>query len=56
MPGWNERTAGQRSLDALPVAARAYLSRLEEACGVPVTMISTGPERDEMIVARHPFA
>ena len=55
MPGWKERTAGLRSFDALPAAARAYLARLEEACGVPVTMISTGPERDEMIIARHPF-
>jgi adenylosuccinate synthase len=55
MPGWTGRTAGLRALDALPAAARAYLSRLEEACGVPVTMISTGPERDEMIVSRHPF-
>ena len=55
MPGWKERTAGLRSFEALPAAARAYLARLEEACGVPVTMISTGPERDEMIVAQHPF-
>jgi adenylosuccinate synthase len=55
MPGWRERTAGLRSLDALPAAARAYLARLEEACGVPVTMISTGAEREETIVARHPF-
>ena len=55
MPGWKERTAGLRSLAELPVAARAYLARLESACGVPVTMISTGAERDEMIVSRHPF-
>jgi adenylosuccinate synthase len=55
MPGWQARTAGLRSFDALPAAARAYLARLEKACGVPVTMISTGPERDEMIIARHPF-
>ncbi len=55
MPGWKERTAGLRSFEALPAAARAYLARLEESCGVPVTMISTGPERDEMIIARHPF-
>jgi adenylosuccinate synthase len=55
MPGWKARTAGLRSFDSLPKAARAYLARLEEACGVPVTMISTGPERDEMIIARHPF-
>jgi adenylosuccinate synthase len=56
MPGWSGRTAGLRALADLPAAARDYLERLEKACGVPVTMISTGPERDEMIVARHPFA
>jgi adenylosuccinate synthase len=55
MPGWKDRTAGLRSMDALPRAACDYLARLEEACGVPVTMISTGAERDEMIVTRHPF-
>jgi adenylosuccinate synthase len=55
MPGWQERTAGVRSLAELPAAARAYLARLESACEVPVTMISTGAERDEMIVSRHPF-
>ncbi len=55
MPGWQDRTAGLRSLAELPPAARAYLARLESACGVPVTMISTGAERDEMIVSRHPF-
>jgi adenylosuccinate synthase len=55
LPGWQDRTAGLRTLAELPSAARAYLARLESACGVPVTMISTGAERDEMIVARHPF-
>jgi adenylosuccinate synthase len=55
MPGWPSRTAGLRSLAELPAAARAYLARLESACGVPVTMISTGAERDETIVSRHPF-
>jgi adenylosuccinate synthase len=56
MPGWQARTAGTKSLSDLPGAARAYLARLESACGVPVTMVSTGAERDEMIVSRHPFA
>jgi adenylosuccinate synthase len=55
MPGWQARTAGLKALSDLPAAARAYLARLESACGVPVTMISTGAERDEMIVSRHPF-
>jgi adenylosuccinate synthase len=55
LPGWSGKTAGLKSLAELPPAARAYLERLESACGVPVTMISTGAERDEMIVSRHPF-
>jgi adenylosuccinate synthase len=55
MPGWKDSTIGVKTLDALPVAARAYIKRLEELCGVPVDMISTGPDRDETIVLRHPF-
>jgi adenylosuccinate synthase len=55
MPGWSESTLGVKRLDALPANARAYLSRLEEICGVPVDMISTGPDRKETIVVRHPF-
>jgi adenylosuccinate synthase len=39
----------------LPKAARAYLARVEELCRVPIDLISTGPERDETIVLRHPF-
>ncbi|MCX7144608.1 MAG: adenylosuccinate synthetase, partial [Proteobacteria bacterium] len=42
-------------LESLPANARAYLSRLEQICGVPVAMISTGPDRNETIVVRHPF-
>jgi adenylosuccinate synthase len=55
MPGWSESTVGVKRHDALPANARAYLSRLEEICGVPVDMISTGPDRKETIVVRHPF-
>ncbi|MCX7174842.1 MAG: adenylosuccinate synthase [Proteobacteria bacterium] len=55
LPGWNESTVGVKSLDGLPAAARAYLKRIEEVCAVPVDMISTGPEREETIVLRHPF-
>lgn len=55
MPGWNEPTVGVKSYDALPANARAYLRRIEELCGVPVDMISTGPDREETIVLRHPF-
>ncbi|MDK9725422.1 MAG: adenylosuccinate synthase [Sterolibacteriaceae bacterium MAG5] len=55
LPGWKESTVGVKALDGLPVAARAYIKRMEEVCGVPVDMISTGPDREETIVLRHPF-
>jgi len=42
-------------LKQLPEAARAYLRRLEQILKVPVDMISTGPDRDENIIIRHPF-
>ena len=54
MPGWNESTFGVESFDSLPPAARAYLRRIEELTGVPIAMISTGPERDETILVHHP--
>ncbi len=55
LPGWKESTVGVKSDDGLPEAARAYLARIEAVCGVPVDMISTGPDREETIVRRHPF-
>jgi adenylosuccinate synthase len=55
MPGWQESTVGVRAHDKLPKAARDYLARVEKLCGVPIDMISTGPDRDETIVLRHPF-
>jgi adenylosuccinate synthase len=55
MPGWQGTTAGLRSLAQMPAAARRYLERLESACGVPVTIVSTGPDRDHTIVSQHPF-
>jgi adenylosuccinate synthase len=55
MPGWTDSTVGVKALDGLPADARAYIKRMEEVCGVPVDMISTGPDREETIVLRHPF-
>jgi adenylosuccinate synthase len=55
LPGWQESTVGVKSYKALPKGARAYLQRIEELCGVPVDLISTGPEREETIVMRHPY-
>ena len=54
-PGWSDSTVGIKRFDALPGAAQRYLKRIEEVCGVPVDLISTGPDREETIVLRHPF-
>ncbi|CAG1002670.1 adenylosuccinate synthase [Burkholderiales bacterium] len=55
MPGWRDSTVGARTMDALPAAARAYLDRIEALAGVPIAMVSTGPDRDETILRHHPF-
>ena len=55
LPGWKESTVGARTIDALPANARAYLSRIETLTGVPIAMVSTGPDRDETILLHHPF-
>lgn len=56
MPGWSESTVGVQTWDALPANAKAYIKRLEELVGAPADIISTGPDRVETIVLRHPFA
>src|SRR5699024_11872669 len=55
MPGWHESTVGAKTLEELPANARAYIKRLEELTGAPVDIVSTGPDRNETIVLRHPF-
>lgn len=55
MPGWTDSTVGVKHWDGLPKAAQNYLRRIEEICEVPVDIVSTGPDRDETIVLRHPF-
>ena len=54
-PGWQEASVGVTEFDRLPTNARSYLRRIEELAGVPIDMISTGPDRDHTIVLRHPF-
>jgi adenylosuccinate synthase len=44
-PGWTEDITGVRSFEELPAAAQAYVRRVEELAGVPVTMVSVGPDR-----------
>jgi len=55
MPGWQESTVGVKAHDQLPRAARDYLKKIEVLTGVPIDLISTGPDREETIVLRHPF-
>ncbi len=55
LPGWDESTVGAKSLEELPENARAYIRYIEEAIEVPVDIISTGPDREETIILRHPF-
>ena len=56
MPGWSESTIGVHAMDELPQNAINYIKRLEEILDTPVDIISTGPDRVETIVLRHPFA
>ena len=56
LPGWKTSTFGVNVLEKLPENARQYLKRIEAICAVPIDVISTGPDRDETIVLRHPFA
>jgi len=53
--GWTESSAGLTHWEDLPVKARQYLERVQEMIGVPIDMVSTGPDRDHTIVLRHPF-
>jgi adenylosuccinate synthase len=54
-PGWQESTAGVKSFEDLPRNAQSYLRRLEVLVGAPISIISTGPDRSETIVLKHPF-
>lgn len=55
LPGWSETTFGVQAFDQLPQAARDYIKRLEVLVGAPADIVSTGPDRIETIVLRHPF-
>jgi adenylosuccinate synthase len=55
MPGWSESTEGVTRYEDLPDNARAYLERIAEVVGVPIAIISTGPDRNQTIVLRDPF-
>ncbi|MEN8213803.1 MAG: adenylosuccinate synthase [Pseudomonadota bacterium] len=55
MPGWSESTVGTSSFDDLPQAAKDYLRKIEELCETPIDIISTGPDRNETLILKHPF-
>ncbi|PHV12988.1 adenylosuccinate synthase [Chitinimonas sp. BJB300] len=55
LPGWSESTFGVKRYEDLPQNARNYLTRIAEVTGAPIDIISTGPDREETIVLRHPF-
>lgn len=55
LPGWQESTFGIKKFDLLPRNAKKYLLRIEELTGVPIDMISTGPDRNETIILRNPL-
>ena len=55
MVGWSESTLGVTTYGKLPANARAYLERIEELVKVPIDIISTGPDREQTIIKRHPF-
>ena len=55
LPGWRQSTVGVSRLEDLPKKAREYLQRIEALAGIPVDIISTGPDREQTIVKQHPF-
>ncbi|WP_044105100.1 adenylosuccinate synthase [secondary endosymbiont of Heteropsylla cubana] len=55
MPGWEKNTVNQQSFNKLPAEARYYIKRIEEIAGIPIDIISTGPDRSATITLRDPF-
>ena len=55
VPGWKESTVGVRKYEDLPENAKAYIKKIEEVVGIPVDIISTGPDRADTIVLRDPY-
>lgn len=56
LPGWQQDTFGVTTIDGLPDAARAYIKRIEQITGVPVDIVSTGPDRAHTMILRNPYS
>ena len=54
-PGWSQSTFGLTDWKQLPPSAQAYLQRVQTLVGVPIDMVSTGPDREHTILLRHPY-
>ena len=55
LPGWQEDLRGVRRFEDFPAATKNYLKRVEELVGVPIQIVSVGPDREETIVVQNPF-
>ena len=55
MPGWQEDISQARSMDQLPSTALDYLKTIEEITGIPMSIVSVGPGREETIMVQDPF-
>jgi len=55
LPGWSGDTRGLTEAGGIPLAAQAYLERIEALVGAPVDLLSTGPEREANVIFRHPY-
>lgn len=55
LPGWHEDITTAKEIDQLPQTTRNYLTRIEEITGVPLSIISVGPIRDQTIILQDPF-
>lgn len=56
LPGWKDKTQGITQWDKLPAQAKVYLERIQALVKAPIDIISTGPDRNQTIVLKHPFA
>ena len=56
LPGWTEDIRGVRRYEDLPANTKNYLKRVEELVGVPIQVVSVGPDREETILLKNPFA
>jgi adenylosuccinate synthase len=55
LPGWSQSLQGISSMDDLPGAARHYLDRISQLCGIPLAMVGTGASREATIMISNPF-